>query len=654
MGKDAKDRRGRVPRPIALFLIWIGLGLCAGAIIASVRAALEIAAQDYLGNRMHLIALSTASLYLIRTIAVSLYVSAVLGVVHVLLHALRRNRVRSLVATLLGAVLLLIGISGFVFVVGKAMFGTFPDLYHEVLTLPEMMNWHLLPMLLSIIKVGLVKALAGIALASIVLATMAGYFAEWLIHCLVRRIPGGEYGTWNPPSGGAGPLAIAAALCLVATGALALSTSVCRIARKPQGPNVVVVSIDTLRADHLSCYGYHRPTTPRIDGLAAEGVRFDRAITPSPWTLPAHISLLTSLTPSAHKVTQVNNILSGSVILLQEKFAEAGYRTFGVVSNFLLSPVYGYDAGFEEYSFLPMADAHHVVEKAREFLGRHGREPFFLFVHLFDPHWPYRVSRENRVFGDPDSPYAERRWKNMYSFVADAMNMPEDRFRYYVDQYDNEIRFADDRIGRLFDELKSMGILDRTAVFVTADHGEEWKEHGFIGHSINLWEEVTRVPLVIRMPGAFEGGRMETEPASILDVYPTACDLAGIDVDEKIMGRSLTAADPDASSLMLSETAVGGPRHYAIWSGNLKYHSESEVKYGDFRFNRSPLLFDLAADPGEVRDLLLEDPSAAQPLRKALESYISLMQAESIGGSSEKFEMDPEMRDRLRSLGYLQ
>jgi arylsulfatase A-like enzyme len=427
-------------------------------------------------------------------------------------------------------------------------------------------------------------------------------------------------------------------------------------------PTIVWISLDTLRADHVGCYGYRRPTTPTLDALAAESIVFDRAIAPSPWTLPTHLSLLTGLYPSAHGVVDMNAALSDAAMTVPEVLRDTGYRTAAVVSSYMLSPAYGYGQGFETFRFRPKARADGVTETAVELLDAVGDRPLFLFVHNFDIHYPWTPSAADlRPFATDAAiaRYADRSWKHYHDFVADAMRMAPEEFAYWIDAYDASIRATDRAVGDLIAALKRSGRWDDTLLVVTSDHGEEWKDHGFLGHSITLFDEVVRVPLIIKPPANLRiGPRRVASVVSLLDVATTTVRAAGC---ARTLGVSRDLAPllrGDASTwedVAHSETALWGPPRRADVVGPFKRIDPFHYRFGSFQARWDAALYDVSRDPGERANLIGREPALgiAARLADADRAY-----REGVAATGDvrarPVEMDPATRERLRALGYVQ
>ena len=276
--------------------------------------------------------------------------------------------------------------------------------------------------------------------------------------------------------------------------------------------NVVLISIDTLRADRLGCYGYARDTSPVIDALAAEGLRFSEAVSVTSWTLPAHATLLTGLYPAEHGLVTDRIRLPESPPTLATILSEAGYHTAGIVSHVYLGSRWGFDRGFAAFDETLGAGSPHsvvaerVVDKALKALGawreEHGGKPLFLWLHIFDPHWAYVPPKPYDSLFDPDyeggvdGGYASLR-PHIRALRRPGESAPAlaDRDLAHLEAlYDGEVRYVDDQLGRFFTALRDAGLWEETLVAVVSDHGEEFMEHGSLeGHQWTLFDEVVMV-----------------------------------------------------------------------------------------------------------------------------------------------------------------
>ena len=427
-----------------------------------------------------------------------------------------------------------------------------------------------------------------------------------------------------------------AALLVLAAGLLPAIPGCARF--DPSRPDVVLIVVDTLRADHLGAYGYARPTSPRIDRLADHGALFESAWSAAPWTLPSVMSIVTGRPASGHRVENDGLKLAAGVPTLAETLGAAGYATGAFVSHVYVSGLYGFARGFQTFDDFGLSkpdyrleagmepDAGRVTGAVLAWLARQGRRPVFVMVHYFDPHWPY----------DPPPEYAglfpsgyrgplDARYDAISKFIDPAVPLPDDYRRFLIDRYDGEIRFVDDQIGRLLDGLAGMGRGGRAWIVLTADHGEEFKEHGSMGHGRQLYEEAIRVPLIIARAAEAGGRARRTGPVGGIDLFPTIAGLAGgAAVPSGLAGRSLvplldpaTPPPTGPERTLVSETARLNAFRQAVRRGPLKLiHLMDD--------NRSEL-YDLAADPLERHDLSGTRPEERRRLVQALFSEVDVL-----------------------------
>jgi arylsulfatase A-like enzyme len=339
------------------------------------------------------------------------------------------------------------------------------------------------------------------------------------------------------------------AVLLAATGLWASSPK-----RRPTGPNVLLVTIDTLRADHLSCYGYSRLTSPHLDRLAEEGVRFQNAYTPIPLTGPAHISLMTSVFPQQHGATINGMSVSARPrpLSLAQILHRMGYRTAAFISGWpLKKSITGLDRGFHVYNqkftyhfelVNAARRAEDVTAPALRWLKRKPKKrPFFLWVHYFDPHSPYDLHEEYANL--PANPGVAK------VHLSETHRTAEEAEK--IRAYDSEVAHADRYLGDLLHELDALRIRDHTLVVVVADHGEDLGENGYFGHGDRIDQPIIHIPLIVSYPGMIPGGKVVEEDVSLLDVMPTVLDYVGLPVRIPIEGHSmkpLIEAAPTAPS----------------------------------------------------------------------------------------------------------
>jgi len=320
-------------------------------------------------------------------------------------------------------------------------------------------------------------------------------------------------------------------------------------------PNVLFLLVDALRPDHLGCYGYKRETSPGIDHLARQAILFENAHAQSPWTKPSIPTLFTSLYPAQHGVYEgeresrpghlESDVLPEECHTLAEILRDSGYRTAAFVNNAHLREGQGVDQGFEIYEQGGHLLAPDIHQRFLDFLGREDSRPFFAYLHYLDVHWPF----------DPSPPFAtlfpvegatfdfgHADWRGLRDRINDgALDLSVADRQKLVALHDGGIAELDSRIGALLVELRRRGLLENTLVVFTSDHGEELFDHGKVGHGGTLFEEVVRIPLIVRLPGPGAPGRV-TAPVRLLDVLPTILTVAGIPVPKAIEGTSLVGA----------------------------------------------------------------------------------------------------------------
>jgi choline-sulfatase len=389
-------------------------------------------------------------------------------------------------------------------------------------------------------------------------------------------------------------------------------------ARAPRLPNVLLITLDTTRADHIGAYGYRRAQTPNLDRLAASGVLFERAIAAAPITLPAHVSLLTGVYPFTHGVR--NN---GSFALGQDRptlatvLHAAGYRTAAFVSAFVLDRRYGLARGFDDYDDrVELERRGEVTTAAAEaWLAANapaGR-PFFLWVHLYDPHDPY----------DPPPPFRE-------SFATQP--------------YDGEIAYDDQNVGRLLTRLGQLELEPSTVVAIVGDHGESLGEHGEATHAMFVYDAAVRVPLVLSAPGRLAAGRRVRAPVRAVDVAPTLLALAGQPAMTGSEGVSLLPlVDGRAAGSPAAYSETYFPRLFMNWS-ELRSIQDDRWKYIEAPRRE---LYDLANDPAETTNLAEKEPSRADALARALADLTARARPLAVA------PIDRDTQQKLAALGYI-
>jgi arylsulfatase len=425
---------------------------------------------------------------------------------------------------------------------------------------------------------------------------------------------------------------------------LAALLSACGGGGEAERPNVLLVVVDTLRVDHLGCYGYDRATSPALDRLAAEGVRFEYAYSQAPWTTPSIGSLLTSRYPSEIGIHDDRSVLEEDLVLLPEVLAEHGYATGAVVSHHFCSSRWNFDQGFESFDESNVlghaaVTSEDVTLRALEFVDAAREGPFFLWTHYFDPHFAY-IGHDEHPFPGPedyDGPIGDGL---EYRVIYKMRNVLTDEdMGELIRFYDSEIAHTDRWIGALFDGLRERGLWDDLLVVFTADHGEEFRDHGGLGHSRTVYQETVHVPLLIKRPGGRDAGQVQSAPVPLLDLFPTILDHAGIGPSDTARGRPLFAPDPDERTVISETSRKGGVR--GVVQGRYKLIHRVEAD--------EVSLFDVVADPGETEDLAASHPELVEGMRADLTLWDRMIELR----DATQIELSEEERERLRKLGYI-
>jgi arylsulfatase A-like enzyme len=438
-----------------------------------------------------------------------------------------------------------------------------------------------------------------------------------------------------------------------------------------------MISLDTLRADHLVPYGYARQTSPALARFATQAVRFDQAHAHSTATLPSHLSLLTSLLPPQIGITRPGGPhtsqrstrlrLSDRVVTLAEVLRDHGYRTAAFSDGGFVIPYYGFDRGFDHFSATSAAEGAYRngfrqgIRRLMGWLdeGPQGDTPFFVFLHTYDVHEPY----------SPPAPFDRAFTDQTYRGFAEARGFPArpaelSRRRDQLTEqdverargfYDNGVLATDRALGRLLAMLRERGLYEQSLVVVLSDHGEEFLDHGDFGHGPRVYQELARVPLLLRLPGAAHGGQVVAQPVGLVDVAPTLLDLLGIDAPEDFAGRSLRGViEGSDDGRWLAERAI-----YVDVPDVTK--GVAALRRGAWKLVRSRAgaeLYDLERDPGETRDLARDEPDRTRALAAELSRWVEDMRETAARRGTlavPSSEPDPlEQEQALRALGYLE
>jgi arylsulfatase A-like enzyme len=466
----------------------------------------------------------------------------------------------------------------------------------------------------------------------------------------------------------------------------------------PQG--VIVIQADTLRPDHLGFYGHKRDTAPYLNRFASEGTVFQHAYAQAGWTKVSTPSIMTSLYPSTHGVAKIADRLPAAATTMAEVYRGAGYATFGVSSVMFTGQFTNLHQGFEElHELTSVADSggpyssktsREYVDRTADWIDRHKDEPFFIYLHVFDPHSPYEPRRPyDTIWADPSkreehlrqrealrktivSPFHRGRGMATRDEMIKAGVEPAAYIAYDKDWYDSSIRGMDVEIARLMERLRVAGLDDKTAVVFLSDHGEEFHEHGRMWHGQSAYGEMVRVPLVVRWPGHVAARRVD-HPVQLIDVMPTLLDLSRLTHPEGLQGQSLLPllAQPGAGGAgtvsaadagwrrrpaIIEKRPEGAPEFPAALESTAIVDGQWKLIHNTVRPPDRPEfeLFDAVRDPLDQANVADKHPDVVKRLAKTLEGFKAMAAAARLKPDSETTgNMTPEQLQRLRSLGYI-
>lgn len=425
------------------------------------------------------------------------------------------------------------------------------------------------------------------------------------------------------------------------------------------GPDIILITIDTLRADHMSCYGYHRQTSPFIDSIARESVVFTNAYSTSSWTSPSMASIFTGYYPRGHGVLHGvargpkaaitgQEMLVKDFLTIAEVLKQDGYTTFGVSSNGHISSGTGFSQGFDYFAthwFMKSPAPNHSVKKWLKNIREAAK--YFLWIHYFDPHNPYAprlpwyktyITRSNSF-----SKWVKEVMQNPKEYIEEIKKDPN-AFNVLTDRYDSEINYCDYHIKKLF-ELLQPG--PNTLVVITADHGEAFLDHGQLLHGDTLFEEEIRVPLIVQFPGKGKPVKTIHQPVSNRNILPTIVDIAGLDFTKKIPGKSL---------IPLISGDVTEPPEYVFYELDWIGWAQA-VRCDNWKFlisgrdKKEIFLYDLQADPREVRNLIKKEPEHYILLDSRLKHWLNANPG--FKAPKIRIPVDKDRENKLKSLGYL-
>jgi arylsulfatase A-like enzyme len=429
-------------------------------------------------------------------------------------------------------------------------------------------------------------------------------------------------------------------------------------ARHWPSANVIVYLVDTLRADRLGVYGYDRATSPRLDALARQSIVFDRAYANAPWTLPAVTSVMTGLYPWTHGVEDVGKSLDPNAVTLPKILAAAGYETAAFLTNGVVGRRSGLGAGFSVYRQIPEDTKSETIHARAETLNtaalswldqRRGSAPFFLYLHASDPHAPYRPPAAQRERFAPSVPVGEIGSTQILQRLVNEPRADDGRYAAPMSElYDGEVAYTDEAFGKLLDEIERRGLLKNTIVVFLADHGEALYEHHVWGHEWWLYEELIRIPLLVRLPGAQPSGGRNATVVQQVDLMPTILELVGLPIPAGVQGRSLlpilegVSVPPRRAYSGVAESRIS----WAEIDGTHKTIVHQHNAAADV--GRDGIdLFDLATDPHELADGTATTPVTAGAKRTRVLTEVWRH------GRHATVAAPPIDLEVLRSLGYV-
>jgi arylsulfatase A-like enzyme len=454
---------------------------------------------------------------------------------------------------------------------------------------------------------------------------------------------------------------------------------------------VILLTVDTLRADVLSCYGSEEVSTPNIDQLAKDGVLFTNAISPAPWTLPSFSSIMTGLSPLVHKTTKVNSQLPDNLSTLAERMRDSGYLTVAIVDNGFLSPHSNISQGFLEYNFFPRysigssvgvklleqffpkkfkleTTTTELTQEAVDWIASNRDKDFFLWLHYYDPHVPYSPPSEFLPEGDAPARIGNR-FSDPFGIRSGNFAPSPIEKKWIRDLYLGEVRYVDDSIGKFLDSLKKLGLYDESLIVFTSDHGEEFWEHGGYEHGHSLFNEVIRVPLIIKLPNSMTSRAMDhnerptismaasgkiDETVTTQSIMPTILDISGIEYDADYLSSGSLGPLLKNSNNHIQEPIISAGLLYFEDQESVTFNGS---KYIRFMETNREILYDLIRDPGERISVLNSSPQKAERARNILRKHTRVAEKirENNGIVSGKgVEFDQGTKEKLKSLGYLQ
>lgn len=438
---------------------------------------------------------------------------------------------------------------------------------------------------------------------------------------------------------------------------------------KQVGPNVLLIVVDTLRKDHLGCYGHTRNTSPNIDELAKRGIVFENCYSQSSWTLPSVATIMTSLYPSVHKSVGVKRKLGINYVTVTEVMKNNFYKTVGVISHVFVSSEYRFGQGFDvfdescllnEFSDVGKSStSEYLGEKAIKYIRKNKNNRFFMYIHFFDPHFNYILHKEFNYFPEYEGQLGSN--QDIRELLSLRPKMKSRDIDYLKSLYDSEISYTDKCIGQILNELERLDLYDNTMVILTADHGEEFMERNWIGHTRTLYGELINVPLIIKLVNSERGGFRTNRNVGVIDIFPTIIRACGIDLNGKIktQGKDLLKAvregkgdekrDPIFSEVNFSDG--GYNKEVEAFKKSIICERWKMIKNLE---DNSIELYDLNNDQKEEDNVAMYNQDVVAKLNKQLRKW----QEENLDFFAHKKREDRtdirnDLKEKLKNLGYI-
>jgi len=542
---------------------------------------------------------------------------------------------RVIVAQLVGLVFWLIGVGFVIAALLRTLDQRLPLPYQEYITPQIFLSRFVFPLLAYNVTIKPVVVLVLLGL-SLLVPFLIGALIVRLMSARVDRLP-----LRKAPSLAMTKKSLIVSAIVTAVFVVLIFSP--RALGKPKNvPNVLVVSIDTLRADGLHCYGNPNETSPIIDKLATTGVRYENMFSSAPWTLPGHVTMLTGLEPDVHGVYMLNRTIPREAAILSEVFKNEGYHTFAMTSNFLVGPSFGFGRGFDYFIMRPEADAT-VVSKLSLALLKRAKEPWFGFVHFFDPHLPYNPSAKSKQELGIGGPEVDNVLSTMthllYRFIDLYLPYDQEHKDAVWKLYEGEVRDADRELGTILKHVD----LSNTLVVITSDHGEEFNEHGWSGHSVALFDESLRVPLIVHGP-KIPRGVVIKKTADLAQLVPLILNHLGLE-------DPLDRGGPDLGMGAYAHTNAFGNHRYSWRKDGWSFLTRNEFTYGERTVEHPPGLYN---DPTEQENLIAQDPERAAQMQDDMDHFIGREIRRHGRMEAGSLELDESRLNRLRELGYVQ